>query len=116
MVAWLSFESMQPTRLIPLALTLLLCACASEFIKPVSSSEKVTLLSPKQVTGCASLGKVSVNVLAKVGIYTRDMQAVDDNLLQLGKNEAANLGGDTLVKDHMPEYGKQVFAVYKCRP
>lgn len=107
---------MQLSRLISISCVLILSACASQFIKPVTGSEKVVLSSASQVTGCASLGKVGVNVLAKVGLYTRDMQAVDENLLQLGRNEAANLGGDTLVKDHMPEYGKQVFVVYKCRP
>jgi hypothetical protein len=106
---------MKITHLTPLVLTFFLSACANEFIKPVAGSEHVMLVNSQQVVGCESLGKVSVNVLAKVGIYTRDMKAVDDNLLQLGRNEAANLGGNTLVKDHMPEYGKQVFAVYKCR-
>lgn len=107
---------MSITRLCPIAFALLLSACASEFIKPSPGSDQVVLATPQQVGGCTPLGKVSVNVLAKVGIYTRDMQAVDNNLLQLGRNEAVALGGNTLVKDHMPEYGKQVFAVYKCRP
>ena len=106
---------MKTTHAFTLACSLLLSACASDFIKPVAGAEQVQLATASQVTGCTSLGKVSVNVLAKVGIYTRDMKAVDDNLLQLGRNEAANLGGNTLVKDHMPEYGKQVFAVYQCR-
>ena len=104
------------TRLSPFAFGLLLSACANQFIKPTPGSESIKLVTAQQVGGCASLGKVSVNVMAKVGIYTRDMEAVDANLLQLGRNEAITLGGNTLVKDHMPEYGKQVFAVYKCRP
>jgi hypothetical protein len=106
---------MKTTHAFALAFSMLLSACASDFIKPVVGAEQVQLVNANQVTACTSLGKVSVNVLAKVGIYTRDMKAVDDNLLQLGRNEAANLGGNTLVKDHMPEYGKQVFAVYQCR-
>jgi hypothetical protein len=104
------------TRLYPFAFALLLSACANPFIKPTPGSETINLATSKQVAGCNSLGKVSVNVMAKVGMYTRDMEAVDANLLQLGRNEAITLGGDTLVKDHMPEYGRQVFAVYKCRP
>jgi hypothetical protein len=36
-------------------------------------------------------------------------------LLQLGQNNAVELGGDTLVKDAAPEFGKQIFAVYKCK-
>ena len=102
----ITINPMKTCHFFTLAFSLLLSACANHFIKPVEGAEKVQLVNPNQVSTCASLGKVSVNVLAKVGIYTRDMKAVDDNLLQLGKNEAANLKGNTLVKDHMPEYGK----------
>jgi hypothetical protein len=56
-----------------------------------------------------------VNVVTKVGIYTREANAVEANLLQLGQNNAIELGGDSLVKDVTPEFGKQVFAVYKCK-
>jgi len=35
--------------------------------------------------------------------------------LQLGQNNTIELGGDTLVKDVTPEFGKQIFAVYKCK-
>ncbi len=68
-----------------------------------------------QVTHCQPLGKVNVNVVTKVGIYNRDVDAVEANLLQLGQNNAVELGGDTLVKDVAPEFGRQVFAVYKCK-
>ena len=92
----------------------LLCGCANSFLKPAADSERVLLMKSKQVTHCQSLGKVNVNVITKVGIYNRDADAVEANLLQLGLNNAVELGGDTLVKDVTPEFGKQVFAVYKC--
>ena len=93
----------------------LLCGCANSFLKPAEGSERVLLLNAAQVANCKSLGKVSVNVVTKVGIYTRDTHAVEANLLQLGQNNAIELGGDSLVKDVTPEFGKQVFAVYKCK-
>jgi DTW domain-containing protein YfiP len=103
----------------PIALTCLctclLSACANTFLKPAEGSERVLLMKPNEVTHCQSLGKVSVNVLTQVGIYHRDATAVEANLLQLGQNNAIELGGDTLVKDETPEFGKQMFAVYKCK-
>jgi hypothetical protein len=93
----------------------LLCGCANSFLKPAAGSERVLLMSAKQVTHCQSLGKVNVNVVTKVGIYNRDADAVQANLLQLGQNNAIELGGDTLVKEATPEFGKQIFAVYKCK-
>ncbi|MFM8153896.1 MAG: DUF4156 domain-containing protein [Polynucleobacter victoriensis] len=93
----------------------LLCGCANSFLKPAPGSERVLLMKPHQVLYCQSLGKVNVNVVTKVGIYQRDADAVEANLLQLGQNNAIELGGDTLVKDITPEFGKQIFAVYKCK-
>jgi hypothetical protein len=93
----------------------LFSGCVSSFLKPAEGSERVLLMNPAQVTNCKSLGKISVNVVTKVGIYTRDADAVEANLLQLGQNNAIELGGDTLVKDMTPEFGRQVFAVYKCK-
>ena len=93
----------------------LLCGCANSFLKPAEGSERVLLMKTNQVARCQSLGKVNVNVVTKVGIYNRDVDAVDANLLQLGQNNAVELGGDTLVKDVTPEFGKQIFAVYKCK-
>lgn len=68
-----------------------------------------------QVTHCQSLGKVNVNVVTDVVICNRDPYAVEANLLQLGQNNAIEIGGDSLVKDVTPEFGKQVFAIYKCK-
>lgn len=93
----------------------LLCGCANSFLKPAEGSERVLLMKPNQVRQCQSLGKVNVNVVTKVGIYNRDADAVEANLLQLTQNNAVELGGDTLVKDITPEFGKQMFAVYKCK-
>ena len=96
-------------------LLLLLGGCANAFLKPTEGSERVLVMKTTQVSQCQPLGKISVNVVTKVGIYNRDADAVEANLLQLGQNNAVELGGDTLVKDVTPEFGKQVFAVYKCK-
>jgi hypothetical protein len=93
----------------------LLSGCATSFLKPVAGSERVLLMKANQVTNCQSLGKVSVNVVTQVGIYNRSADAVDTDLLQLGQNNAIELGGDTLVKDGTTEFGKQIFSVYKCK-
>ena len=96
-------------------LSLLLGGCANAFLKPSEGSERVLLMKANQVSQCQPLGKISVNVVTKVGIYNRDADAVEANLLQLAQNNALELSGDTLVKDTTPEFGKQVFAVYKCK-
>ncbi len=95
--------------------TLGLVGCAADLVKVKPGSERVSMASATQVTGCASLGKITVNVLANVGPVTRSVEAVDADLFKMGQNNAVDLGGDTIVKDNMPEFGKQTYAVYKCR-
>ena len=95
--------------------TIGLVGCAADLVKVKPGSERVSMASANQVTGCASLGKITVNVLATVGPLTRSIEAVDADLFKMGQNNAVDLGGDTIVKDNMPEFGKQTYAVYKCR-
>ena len=95
--------------------TIGLVGCAADLVKVKPGSERVSMASANQVTGCASLGKITVNVLANVGPITRSVEGVDADLFKMGQNNAVDLGGDTIVKDNMPEFGKQTYAVYKCR-
>ncbi len=92
-----------------------LYGCASTFLKPTEGSQRVLLMKPNQIVQCHPLGTVSVNVVTKVGIYNRNPDDVNANLLQLGQNNAVELGGDTLVSEGTPEFGTQVFTVYKCK-
>jgi Domain of unknown function (DUF4156) len=91
-----------------------LAGCASAFIDVKPGSEKVSVLEAKQVATCELKGKVTSNVLSKVGFISRGVESVEENLLQMAKNSAVEDGGDTLVKGDSTEFGKRTFSVYKC--
>lgn len=91
------------------------CA-SSEMIGVRPGAAAVSLLQESQVSGCQKKGSITVSVLAKVGFINRSIEDVDANLLQMARNNALDLGGDTIVKGERPEIGKRNFAVYKCRP
>jgi hypothetical protein len=57
-----------------------------------------------------------VSVLTNAGLYGRSIEGIDANLLQLARNDAVEVGGDTLVKGERQAVGKRTFAIYKCRP
>lgn len=90
--------------------------CASNLIQVREGSERVSVADASQVSGCESKGKTTVSVLTKVGLFNRSIEDVDANLLQLARNSAVDMGGDTIVKGDRPEIGKRIFAIYKCRP
>lgn len=101
--------------LIIAAFATLVAGCADQFIEKKSGSERVSLVEANQVAQCQSLGKVTSNVLAKVGFISRSVDGVEENLLQMAKNSAIEDGGDTLVKGESTEFGKRTFSVYKCK-
>ena len=98
--------------LMPLALS----GCASSLIEVRQGSEQVAVAQADQVSQCKAIGKTTVSVLAEIGFISRGVDNVDANLLQLARNEAVSLGGDTVVPGDRPEIGKRTFAIYKCRP
>lgn len=94
-----------------------LSGCASSMIPVRPGSDRVSLADADQVANCKSFGKVTVSVLATVGVMmTRSAEDVEANLLQMARNTAVDDGADTLVKGESPELGKRTFSIYKCRP
>lgn len=104
------------TMTIMLSLPLALGACASHLIDVRSGSERVSLADASQVASCESKGKITGSVLTEIGLYTRSVEAVEANLLQLARNGALDNGGDTVVKKDTSKYGERTFEIYKCRP
>ena len=98
------------------AFVMVLSGCASQLIEVKQGSDRVSVADANQVASCESKGKATVSVLTKVGFISRSVDAVENNLLQLARNSALDIGGDTIVKDEMPEYGRRTFAIYKCKP
>lgn len=98
------------------AFVLIFSGCASQLIEVKQGSDRVSVADSNQVASCESKGKATVSVLTKVGFISRSVDAVENNLLQLARNSALDIGGDTIVKDEMPEYGRRTFAIYKCKP
>jgi hypothetical protein len=98
------------------AFVMVFSGCASQLIEVKQGSERVSVADANQVASCESKGKATVSVLTKVGFISRSVDAVEGNLVQLARNSALDIGGDTIVKDEMPEFGKRTFAIYKCKP
>ncbi|MBA0014962.1 MAG: DUF4156 domain-containing protein [Nitrosomonadaceae bacterium] len=101
---------------IMLPLVLSLGACASHLIDVRSGSERVSVADANQVSSCESKGRLMGSVLTEVGLFTRSVEAVEANLLQLALNGAVDKGGDTVVKKDTTRYGERTFDIYKCRP
>lgn len=90
--------------------------CSSNMIGVREGSDHVSLANTSQVGACQSKGKTIVSVLTVVGFVVRSTEVVEDNLLQIARNNAVDAGADTLVKGESKEFGKRTFEMFKCRP
>ena len=91
-----------------------LSGCADSLIQLEPGSDRVTLAEANRVSDCQHIGKTTVNVVSRVGIYSRTITDVDVNLLQLARNGAIEEGGDTVVAGERQDIGKRTFLIYKC--
>ncbi len=93
--------------------TIALCGgCAWVNLSP--KGESVRVVSPTAVLKCKELGKTGANVPDRIaGIY-RNYETMETELAILGRNSAAQMGGDTIVPVSEIVNGEQTFGVYRC--
>jgi hypothetical protein len=93
---------------------LLLSGCT--WVKPTPGGDHVQVASsPTEVVGCKQLGNTTVSLLDRVGAIKRNQKKVEDELSVLGRNSAAEMGGDTILPISEVFQGERRFAVYRCR-
>ena len=84
------------------------------WVRVTSQGEGVRLVqSAKAVEPCKRLGKVNAKVVSRV-IFSRDADKVAEELADLARNEAALMGGDTIIPISEIGDGRRSFAVYQC--
>ena len=79
-------------------IALLTCSCASQMVDVLPGAERVSTAEANQVTRCLSMGKVTTSVLSKVWCISRSTLGVEENLLQMARNAAAEDNSDSLVR------------------
>ena len=100
----------------PLRATLILATAAfggCTFVDLTRPGELVRDAQATEVIVCERIGTATARTQDRF-IVQRNPEKVADELLTLARNEAANLGGNTIVEQGPPEAGAQVFDVYRC--
>jgi len=71
-------------------------------------------LAAQEVGRCHELGRVSAVTAAKVGFIARGKDTVQEEVYRLARNNAADMGGDSVVAIGPLIEGEQAFKVYRC--
>lgn len=88
-------------------------AAACTWIPLTDAGAAVSQATPAEVTGCRLVGNVSASTQDRV-LIKRSRGKVAEELTVLARNEAATLGGDTVVPAGPIRDGRQDFDVYRC--
>lgn len=102
------------TSLLPALTVLLALPVGCTWVKLDKDAVGVVVVPADSVTDCQRVGSTTSTTRAKVGVYERGEDQVNEELVTLAKNSAASMGGNSLVAEAPPKDGKQTFTVYRC--
>lgn len=96
-----------------LGLSFVMAGCT--FVKTTDDGENVALVKPMHVQKCKKLGSTTSQVKDSVAFIARRDKDVTLELVNLAKNEAAKMGGDTITAKGEAVEGRQAFDIYNCK-
>jgi Domain of unknown function (DUF4156) len=89
---------------------------ACTWVKLTAPGESVRVGTMAQVTGCEKLGATHAKTSTKIGIFSRGPKKIDGELESLARNEAAEMGGNTIVpQGPTSSEGRRSFDVFRCQ-
>lgn len=95
-------------------LSLALSAC--QFVPLTPGGEKARVLSAAEVQQCRKIGNSTASTKADILGIKRQEAVISEELARLARNNAAAMGGDTVVPGSEIVEGRQLFDIYKCIP
>lgn len=88
-------------------------ACGT-WVNVTSAGRLVEVATPEQVTACTRLGSSTTNALSEIAFVERGTAKLQQELIDLARNEAGDMGGNRIVVETPITDGRQTFGVYRC--
>jgi hypothetical protein len=93
-----------------------LLAGACTWVKLTEPGEGVRVGTAAQVANCERLGFTHSKTSSRVAFFSRSPQKIDAEVETLARNEAADMGGNTIVpQGPTSSEGRRSFDVYRCK-
>ena len=89
---------------------------ACNWVKTTPEGTKVSVAQAADVGGCVHKGAVTTSLKSRIAGFERKPAKVATELATLARNEAARMGGDTVVAESAVKDGRQEFGIYLCKP
>src|SRR5262245_2664187 len=89
-------------------------ALACTWVKVTPGGTAVRVAKEGEVGHCVTKGRTHAQTQDRAWIFGRDPKTIAKELESLARNEAALMGGDTIVPASGIDRGRQTFDVYLC--
>jgi len=96
-----------------IALGLLIGVASCTWVKLTPAGAAVKEASPDQVTACEHIGGVGATTKDRIGLQ-RNAEVIRKEQVTLAQNQAATIGGDTIVAKGPAQGPTLQFDVYRC--
>ena len=99
-----------------LILSTLLASMAgcSNWVQVTSAGQNVRVATSGEISNCRRIGRTRTHTLPKIVGVERGAERLQTELQSLARNEAGDMGGNTVVPESPIEDGQQTFGVYSC--
>ena len=85
------------------------------WVKPTAGADGVRIGMASEIARCHKLGATHAKTSPTVLFFARSPKKIDQELDTLARNEAAEMGGDTIVpQGPTSSEGRRSFDVYRC--
>ncbi|HET6655275.1 MAG TPA: DUF4156 domain-containing protein [Gammaproteobacteria bacterium] len=105
---------MRYERLAAAAGVAMLIAGCGNWVEVKPQARDVAILEPAQAAHCQFLGKSEAAVLNEAGFLPRNPQAINADLVNIARNDAAKMGGNAVAPLSPRDHGNQTFGIYRC--
>jgi hypothetical protein len=99
---------------IAIAASVYLSGCTWVALEPEGKRVRV-VSSASNVEGCEAKGEITASVRDRIAFMDREPAKVADEVEALARNEAANLGADTILAQGDLADGARTYASYRCK-
>ncbi len=96
------------------AVFLLAAVSGCTWVQVTSDGAGVRLANTNEVGDCNRIGRTRSKTLSRIVVVQRGGEKLQEELVSLARNEAADMGGNTIVAESLIDAGEQVFGVYNC--
>ncbi len=97
-----------------LAIVFVTAFSSCTWIQLTPQGEAVRVVGVAEVADCARIGEVNARVLDKMAFMKRSRGKQATELANLARNEAGEMGADTIIAASDIEDGRRRFTAYRC--